>query len=215
MEPQAGAQRVLALDMHRVGAFKLGDFVLASGRRSVYYIDLRPAFREFGFRQIVAGLMLRKIIEDHIPYEDAIPYPELIADVPNAATPLATTLADRLSVNLVSPQVKEKDHGVNEPVQGIYQPGQTALLVDDLITTAGSKLKAIELLRSVGIEVQDVLVVVDRTQGGKEGLAEAGCRLHSLIELPVLLSIFLAEGLLPQADYNRSIRALEESRQGI
>jgi uridine monophosphate synthetase len=73
------------------------------------------------------------------------------------------------------------------PPEGDYQPGQTVLVVDDLITKANTKLEGIAVLETAGLRVRDVLVIVDRQQGGTQELRERGYRLHSLLPLVDLL----------------------------
>lgn len=201
----------LALKMYELGAIKFGAFRLKlhetkpDAPLSPIYIDLRPAFRQVDFRRWVVGVLFGKMWGN-------IPYPDLISDVPEAATPVATTLADRLGVNMVSPQIKTKTHGAPAKVQGIFQAGQTAVLVDDLITKADSKLEAIEALVAAGLCVRDIFVVVDREQGGRDQLAKAGYTLHSIFTLSQLLDIYLAEGCIDQAKYEETKAYLAANR---
>ena len=81
-----------------------------------------------------------------------------------------------------------KQHGLRKQVEGDFKPGLKALLIDDVATTGSSLLKAVEALRSEGIQVYDAFVVVDRGEGAKEKLAGVGVRLNSLITLGQILS---------------------------
>ncbi|MFU8827584.1 MAG: orotate phosphoribosyltransferase, partial [Brevefilum sp.] len=72
-------------------------------------------------------------------------------------------------------------------VEGIYHPGETVVVIDDLATTGGSKFEAIEKLTEAGLKVRDVVVLIDRESGAKEALAAAGYRMHALFTLSQLL----------------------------
>jgi orotate phosphoribosyltransferase len=84
-----------------------------------------------------------------------------------------------------------KTHGTRRAIEGTFESGETVLLVDDLITRGDSKLEAIAQLESVGLKVQDVLVLIDREQGGAEDLAKNNHRLHAVLRLTETLDALL------------------------
>jgi uridine monophosphate synthetase len=89
---------------------------------------------------------------------------------------------------LVYPRKEAKSYGTQRQVEGTFQPGQRALVIDDVITTGGAKLEAIEPLRAAGLVVEDILVVVDREQSGARTLSAAGLRLRSVLKIRELLA---------------------------
>jgi uridine monophosphate synthetase len=88
---------------------------------------------------------------------------------------------------MVDPRREVKGHGTRRAIEGAFEAGETALLVDDLITRGHSKLEAIEALEAADLVVRDVLVLIDREQGGAADLAERGYRLHAALKLTGLL----------------------------
>jgi len=126
---------------------------------------------------------------------------DLLADVPTAATPIVTIISQARNVAMVTPR-GEKTHGSGAAIDGVYAPGQTVLVIDDLITKADSKLAAIKILESKGLVVRDVMVLVDREQGGREQLEAAGYGLHSVFTLSQLLDYYLEKGQMSEDVYN-------------
>ncbi len=95
------------------------------------------------------------------------------------------------------PRKEVKTYGTKSEVEGFYQPGERAVIIDDLATTGESKLEAIEKLRSVGLRVEDVVVLIDREADARETLAALGYRLHAVFRLTQLLDIWEELGLIP------------------
>jgi uridine monophosphate synthetase len=90
---------------------------------------------------------------------------------------------------LIYPRREVKAHGTRRAIEGAFEPGETVLLVDDLITRGDSKLEAIAPLEAAGLAVRDVLVLVDREQGGGEDLAQRGYQLHAVLQLTQILEM--------------------------
>jgi orotate phosphoribosyltransferase/uridine monophosphate synthetase len=131
---------------------------------------------------------------------------DLIAGVPIGGLHVATALALQMRVPLIYARtdplalVGERTH-----IEGIYRPGQTVLVVDDLTTGGGSLIDTAEALRHQGLFVRDALVLVNREQGAARRLHEAGVRLHPILTLEVLLTYLHEQGHVPEADYQRAI----------
>lgn len=196
----------LALGLFDIHAVKFGEFRLKLHEHkpdsplSPIYIDLR-LLRSYPKLLGVAADIYEELATDLVF--------DLLADVPTAATPIVGVLAYRMGIPMVSPRSKTKGHGTEQSVEGAFTTGQTALLVDDLITTAGSKLAAMTILRQCGLKVQDVIVLVDRQQGGQEELALHDCHCHSAFQLGDLLEFYRAAGKLSENDYQRTLAYLK------
>ena len=117
-----------------------------------------------------------------------------LAAIPYAALPIGTAVALELDLPLIYPRKEVKGYGTARQIEGEYEPGDRVIVLDDLITTGGSKLAAIEPLKAAGLEVRDVVVLIDREQGGGEELAEAGYRLHAVLRLGEMLNLLVEVG---------------------
>jgi uridine monophosphate synthetase len=99
-----------------------------------------------------------------------------------------------MNLPMIYPRKETKEYGTARQIEGEFQAGDRAIVLDDLITTGGSKLEAIAPLEAAGLRVQDVVVLIDREQGGREDLAGAGYRLHAVLRLSEMLDILAAAG---------------------
>jgi uridine monophosphate synthetase len=122
------------------------------------------------------------------------------ADIPMAATPLVAVLTHLTRVPMITPR-GPKTHGLAGTIDGSFTEGDTALLIDDLVTHADSKLEAAEVLEANGLVVRDIAVLVDREQGGATQLAAAGYALHAATRLTQLLTYFNRTGRLDDRRY--------------
>lgn len=167
----------LATTLFDIGAVRLGRFTLHSGRISPIYLDLRllvsfpSALRRAtaAYRHCLAGLRF-----------------DLLAATPLAGLPIGTALCLELDLPLVYPR-PPKRYGTGKQIEGHWQPGQTAVALDDLITSGDSLLSGIRQLEEAGLRVRDAVVLIDRQQGGREALTEKGYTLHSAATLTELL----------------------------
>lgn len=161
----------------RIGALKFGMFTLADGKLSPYYIDLRivPSFPE-AFTKVEN--FFRQMALNSLDLKEV----RRIAAIPTAGIPFASVLAFSLGKPFLYVR-REATRGRVRRVEGTLVPGDTVLLVDDLVTTGKTMLAALEAIRSEGGVVKDILVLIDRQEGGKAALEERGVRLHNLIRM--------------------------------
>ena len=148
-------------------AYLEGDFLLRSGRRSRYYLD---KYRFETDPQILAGLgcELAALVREHAPSAELLAGPELGA-VPLAAV---TSIEAGLPYLLVRKQAKE--YGTAKRLEGVFEPGQRVCVVEDVVTSGGALLSAVEALREANLDVSAAICVVDREEGGAEAIAAAG-----------------------------------------
>jgi uridine monophosphate synthetase len=124
------------------------------------------------------------------------------ADVPMAATPLVAVLSHLTRVPMITPR-EAKTHGAGGNINGAFTPGQTALVIDDVVTHAESKIEAIKVLEANRLVVRDVIVLVDREQGGPAAIAAAGYTLHAAVTISQLLDYWRATGGITQEAYDQ------------
>jgi uridine monophosphate synthetase len=191
----------LTLALADIGAIQFGDFALVSGQHSPIYIDLRLLASHPGIlRQVAhacADLLRRELDVGHAPASLCL------AAIPYAALPIGTAVALDLNLPLIYPRKETKTYGTARQIEGQFVPGEEAVVLDDLITTGGSKLAAIQPLEAAGLKVRDVVVLIDREQGGREELEAAGYRLHAVLRLGKMLDVLVAAGRIDAAQRDR------------
>ena len=162
------------------GALQFGEFTLASGAKSDYYIDIKKASTNPKVLRLIARLMAQKMRDEGIQADR-------IAGVVLGSVPLATALSLETGIPYVMIRKEKKDHGTGKLIEGDLCSGDRALVVEDVITTAGSSIKAIGTLREAGAVVEHVISVIYREGGGAENLAEAGVDFRPLVKASELV----------------------------
>ncbi len=175
----------LILHLHDAGCVRLGEFTLASGLRSPIYIDLR--------RMASEPSLLRQAAQAYAGLLGPLRY-ERLAAVPYAALTIGTAVALATDSSLIYPRKEVKAYGTGQAVEGVFAPGDRVVVIEDLVTSGGSVIKAIETLEAAGLVVQDVAVLIDRQQGGPEALAAAGYRLHAVLTMTQILDVLQSAG---------------------
>jgi orotate phosphoribosyltransferase len=211
--------RTALLNLIATHSFKLGDFTLASGQKSDYYIDCRiTTLHAEGGR--LSGLVLYDLIHERIPHPEKI---EAVGGLTMGADPLVSNIAsasawaladyneileltgelelgdDDRSDEGAAPTLihgflvrkAEKTHGTGRRVEGFLKPDASVVIVDDVCTTGGSTITAIEATREAGMHVAAVLCLVDREQGGRANIERALAEIPSDEDIP-FLSVFTA-----------------------
>jgi orotate phosphoribosyltransferase len=160
-------------DAIREHAYLEGDFVLRSGRRSSYYLD---KYRFETRPDLLAPLAARlaDLVAEHEPDADRLAGPELGA----VALATAASLASGLPFLIV--RKESKDYGTGNRLEGSFTAGERVCLVEDVVTSGGAALAAVQALREVGLECRTAVCVVDREEGGVDELARHGVRLRPL-----------------------------------
>ena len=177
----------LALALHEAGCVQFGQFKLKSGLLSPIYVDLRLLVSQ--------PRLLRRVGEVLAERAQTFKF-DVLAAIPYAALPIGVAVSLALDVPLVYPRKEVKDYGTERSVEGAFERGQTVLLIDDLITKGHSKLEAIAPLEAAGLKVKDILVLVDREQGGVEELDAHGYAVHAVLTLAQILDVLVGAGKL-------------------
>lgn len=167
------------IELIREQALKFGDFTLASGKKASFYLDCRKVTLDSrGAVHIAEGIL--ELLENQMP--QAIGGMAIGADPITAA--VITVAGQRgLRLNGFIVRKEAKSHGTGRDVEGPIQSGQTAIIVEDTVTTGGSSLAAIEKAEAAGLKVQGVVAIVDRLEGGAEAFAARGYRLQTLLTI--------------------------------
>ncbi|HZQ81240.1 MAG TPA: orotate phosphoribosyltransferase [Gaiellaceae bacterium] len=165
----------------RDAAYLEGDFVLRSGKRSKYYLD---KYRFETLPDVLAplGKAIAAAVREHEPDADRIAGPEL------GAVALATAASLETGLPFVIVRKEAKGYGTAKQLEGVYEEGECVCLVEDVVTTGGAALEAVQVLRDAGLRVSTAICVVDREEGGVDAFARQAVRLRALFTAEELIS---------------------------
>jgi orotate phosphoribosyltransferase len=163
----------------RETALEFGDFTLASGKKANFYLDCRKlTLDSAGANQVAEGIL--ELLGNRLP--DAVGGMAIGADPITAAViTIAGQRGKRLKGFIV--RKESKAHGKGRDVEGPVEPGDTAVILEDVVTTGGSSLKAIERVETFGMNVQGVIAIIDRLEGGAETFTSRGYKFQSLLTI--------------------------------
>ena len=164
--------------LHQKEIIRFGDFTLASGKSSSYYVDLRlvPSYPQ-EFRMMI------KYLENQITEDIGLDNFESIVSVPTGGLVIASALAIETVKPLIYVRSKPKDYGTSKSVEGKIHDDMKVVMIDDVATTGGSVVNAIKSLTEVNVPVKDAYVIVDRMEGATEALEELGAKMHSILNI--------------------------------
>ncbi len=169
----------ILIGLVREKSLEFGDFTLASGKKASFYLDCRKlTLDSAGANQVAEGIL--DLLGDDLP--DAVGGMAIGADPITAAV---ITIAGQRGRHLKGFIVRKeaKTHGKGRDVEGPVEPGDTAVIVEDVVTTGGSSLQAIERVKQFGMTVSRVVAIIDRLEGGREIFEGQGYRFDSLLTI--------------------------------
>jgi len=180
-----------AIFLHQKGIIKFGEFILASGKKSSYYVDLRlvPSYPH-EFRKMV------KFLQNEITQNIGLDNFDSIVSVPTGGLVIASALAIETVKPLIYVRSKPKDYGTSKSVEGKIYDGMKVVMIDDVATTGGSVVNAIKSLKEVNISVKDVYVIVDRMEGAEHVLSELGVNMHSILNIVQITETLYEQNLV-------------------
>ncbi len=176
--------------LYAIKAVSFGDFTLTSGKKSPYYIDLRllPSFPS----------ILDKVCAQYIELiGNRIERVDRIVGIATAGLPLASVIANKMFLPMCYVRKTPKKHGRKRMIEGVIDSGDHVVIVDDLITTGGSILRAVEAIRdeASGI-VEHCVVLIDREQGGPRLLKNNGVTVHALLKISAFVEKLRQKNLI-------------------
>ena len=190
----------LADALLEAGCVRFGQFKLKSGLLSPIYLDLR---------QLVSHpTLLQQAARAYLPLLAGMEFDRLAA-LPYAALPIGTAVSLLSGWPLVYPRKEVKEYGTQAGIEGEFLPGERVVILDDVATTGESKFEAIDKLAAAGLQVRDILVLVDRQSGAAQRLAERGYRLQAVLTLTGLLDYWEATGKVPAEQIAETRRFLD------
>jgi len=171
-------------------SLQFGIFRLASGKESPYYIDLRTiASFPNHFRLAIGALRDAIVAKIGLDFDS-------LASIPTSGLIFCSALAYEIVKPLVYVRKEAKGYGVNKIIEGYLKPGAKVVLIDDVVTTGKSISHAIEIIRSNGAIVEEVLAIVDRLEGAEQSLKMINVKLRSVTTIEELFDVLYKRGLI-------------------
>jgi orotate phosphoribosyltransferase len=189
-------------------AIKFGDYILASGKKSPYYIDLRLTISSPTTMDWIANSLTRIVLNEI--GKDRI---DKILGVPTAGVPFATVVSQKLGIPLIYYRQARKEHGVRKKVEGILERNDRVLIIDDLITTGESVIETAEVIRDQGGVVNELVVLLDREQGGQQRLRTTRIEPHVLFKISDAMIWLHTVGLIEDKIFETLIKYIAEESQ--
>ena len=191
------------VSLYKIGAIKFGEFTLKSGILSPIYIDLRLIISYPALLKQIAVLMAEKVeLRDF----------QCICGVPYTALPIATALSLEFQLPMLMRRKEAKNYGTKKLIEGVFAKGENCLLIEDLITSGSSVFETVEPLEQEGLRITDIVVLLDREQGGKKRIEERGYHLHSVLQMSDLLKVLENERLIDSPTCHK-VHAFLEANQ--
>jgi uridine monophosphate synthetase len=172
--------------LYKIGAIQFGDFTLKSGQKSSLYINLRKIISYPELLRTVSTAMWNAVKDSQF---------DVVCGVPYTALPIATCMSLDHNIPMVMRRKEKKEYGTKQLIEGVFNPGQRCLIIEDVITTGGSIVETAADLQEAGLIVQDLIVLIDREQGGRQNL-EKNFTVHSILTLSEILKTLLDSSLV-------------------
>lgn len=202
----------LAKALWDVGAVRFGDFTI--GRSTVHspiYVNVRRIISRPQVLKRVGRVMAGEVATELGRLRPRFHPFQLVAGVPFGGLHAATAYS--LAAN--TPMIYVHTPAANSrryAIEGSYDPDQVVLVIDDLITSGGSVLDTAQVLRDEGLQVRDVMVLIDRGEGAPERLRRQGLDLYSLLTLEVMLNYYLSTGRIDEHLHRKCTEYVQSKR---
>ena len=180
-----------AIFLYKNNIIRFGNFTLASGKNSSYYVDLRliPSYPH-QFRKMIKNL--QNLIVEKTGLNDF----DCLASVPTGGLVVTSALAIEIVKPLIYVRSKPKEHGTTKSIEGKISTGMKVVMVDDVVTTGTSVLNGINQLKEAGLLVSDLYVIINRLEGADKALSNIGVQTHQLTDILEITDILFQEKLI-------------------
>ena len=187
-----------AIFLYKNNIIRFGNFTLASGKNSSYYVDLRliPSYPH-QFRKMIKNL--QNLIVEKTGLNDF----DCLASVPTGGLVVTSALAIEIVKPLIYVRSKPKEHGTTKSIEGKISTGLKVVMVDDVMTTGTSVLNGINQLKEAGLLVSDLYVIINRLEGGDKALSDIGVQTHQLTDILEITDILFQEKLIDKEIFEK------------
>jgi len=187
-----------AIFLYKNNIIRFGNFTLASGKNSSYYVDLRliPSYPH-QFRKMIKNL--QNLIVEKTGLDDF----DCLASVPTGGLVVTSALAIEIVKPLIYVRSKPKEHGTAKSIEGKISAGMKVVMVDDVMTTGTSVLNGINQLKEAGLLVSDLYVIINRLEGGDKALSDIVVQTHQLTDILEITDILFQEKLIDKEIFEK------------
>jgi len=177
--------------LYKNNIIRFGNFTLASGKNSSYYVDLRliPGYPH-QFRKMIKNL--QNLIVEKTGLDDF----DCLASVPTGGLVVTSALAIEIVKPLIYVRSKPKEHGTTKSIEGKISAGMKVVMVDDVVTTGTSVLNGINQLKEAELLISDLYVIINRLEGADKALSDIGVQTHQLTDILEITDILFQEKLI-------------------
>jgi uridine monophosphate synthetase len=182
----------LILQLYDLGCIIFGNYVQASGAEFPYYIDLRTI--------ISNPQVFEQVLNAYAEILQNLNF-DRIAGIPYGSLPTATGLALRLNYPMIFPRKEVKAHGTRRVIEGHFHPGETVVVVDDILISGKSAMEGAAKLKSAGLNVEDIVVFIDHEEGVRDRLKDNGYRAHAVLTLSEITQTLYEAGKIDEIQY--------------
>src|SRR3990170_3341488 len=207
----------LAKALGDLGAVQFGDYTIGrTTQHSPVYVNLRLLISNPRALARAARVMNEEVQTRQAMLHNPLKEFHRVCGIPFGGLHLATAFALRSRVPMVYVHPAKERNGNRLWVEGRFEPGETVLLIDDLVTSGGGIIETAAFLKAnANLTVRDVLVLLDRQEGAREQLKAHGYNLISILGLEPLLNYLMASGLIEEENYERSIEYIQSRRAAL
>ena len=187
-----------AIFLYKNNIIRFGNFTLASGKNSSYYVDLRLiASYPHQFRKLIKNL--QNLIVEKTGLDDF----DCLASVPTGGLVVTSALAIEIVKPLIYVRSKPKEHGTTKSIEGKISAGMKVVMIDDVMTTGTSVLNGINQLKEAELLVSDLYVIINRLEGGDKALSDIGVQTHQLTDILEITDILFQEKLIDKEIFEK------------
>lgn len=193
-----------ATDLYNADAVRFTDITLTSGKKSNLYFSVKDINSSVACVETFIQAMTPLVAQFHF---------DRLADIKSGASFLVGALRYRLKLSGIEAVLETRTHGIIKQINGRYNKGDEVLLVEDVLSTGGTLESALKILTSHQLSIKNILVWINRQEGGKERLEKLGFKVHHLFTKSELLNFYKASGLVSEKLLSNSTDTFKTSKE--